>query len=288
MSCRELERLLAAAVSAEEIAAHRAGCRTCAREASDIDETERLTAALTPPVWSASLREALLTIPATTVSCEDAAAFIAVAVDSDPGELSRADRSRLDFHLRRCDGCREALDTLAGVSELVEPQPAPWFPARLAASRPVKRRSGWRGLLDPRAAIGFAYGSALVVMLAGFNPADLARKAGANLRTETRTASTKATVASGSLADRVGAFQDRVNRKFAVLRGRAGGYGRAILSNAVSLVMKSSEPPPAPSRPRNGQDRVMPKNPTGTQTWASLRAGTTVPVDQDRQSENGV
>lgn len=268
MSCSNLEKLLGAGASSDEIALHRSQCGVCAREAADIEESERLTSALKPPAMSASLREALLAVPSRTVSCEGAANLIAASVGADASEspLPAADRSRLEFHLGRCEGCREALATLAGVSELVEPRPAPWFPARLAASRPAKRRAWWRGLLGARGAVGFAYGAAFIVMVAGFNPADLARKAGSSLKMESRTASTQATAASGSLADRVGAFQERVSRKLAVLGGRAGGYGRAMLTNAMSLVMKTKEDP-APSRPRNGEERTVPRNETSIPTW---------------------
>jgi hypothetical protein len=242
-----------------------------------LDAVERLAnelaqqaSELVRPAMSAAFRESLLSIPARTVSCEAAANLIAAAVETDlAGDaLSASDRSRLDFHLGRCEGCREAHDTLAGISELVEPAPAPWFPGRLTAARPARRRTGWRGLLDPRTAIGFAYGSALIVMLAGFNPADLARKASSNLKLESQTATTKASEASGSLADRVGALEDRVSRRLAVVRGRVGGYSRAMLSNAMSLVMKTErEPAPPPSRPRNGEERAIPRSETAIPTW---------------------
>jgi len=276
--CRELERLMAAGApeTSESVGRHRAGCAACARETSDVEESERLTSALSPPAMSSALREALLAIPAMTVSCEHAAELIAASVGvegpADPA-VSLADRTRLDFHLGRCEGCREALATLVGVAELVDPKPAPWFPARLVASRPARPRAWWRGLLSPRGAVGFAYGAAFLLMIAGFNPADLARKAGSNLRMESATASTTAAAASGSLADRVGALQDRVSRKLAVLRGRAGGYSRAMLSNAMSLVMKTEEPAPPRSRPRNGDEKgSAPGNETSIPSNPMVRA----------------
>jgi hypothetical protein len=277
VTCRELERLLAAGATetSEEVVRHRAGCGACARATADIEETARLTSDLTPPAMSASLRKALLAIPSMTVSCEGAASLIAASVGPEAAEspLAPSDRSRLDYHVGRCEGCREALATLSGVSDLVEPQAAPWFPARLVVSRPAKRRVWWRALLGPRAAIGFAYGSALIVMVAGFNPADLARKAGSNLKVESLTASTTAKAASGTLADRVGAFQDRVNRKFAVLRGRAGGYSLALISNAMSLVMKTEEPAPPRSRPRNGEEKgAAPRSETSMPSIPTVRA----------------
>jgi hypothetical protein len=237
------------------------------RRENDLVELEGIVAGLRPPAMGPGLRESLLAIPSKTVSCDQAADLIALSLAADPADatLSAADRSRLDFHLGRCDGCREARATLAGVSELVEPKPAPWFPARLAVSRPArpKARQGLlRALLGPKGAVGFAYGAAFLVMVTGFNPADLARKAGSNLKVESAQASSSATAAGSSVADKVGAFQDRMSRKLAVLRGRAGGYSRAILSNAMSLVMKSEEPAPPRSRPRNGDEKAAPRSET--------------------------
>jgi hypothetical protein len=266
MTCRELERLLSDGASESEQRAHRDVCRTCEALGTELDETERITSDLRAPAWSGVLREALLATPAKTVSCGNAAMLMAAALEPESTEISAPDRSRLDFHLSRCEGCREAWETLGGIRELELPRPAPWMSARLSAARPERARARWRGLLDPRAAIGFAYAAALVVMLAGFNPADIAR-AGASLRSETKTA---AVAASGSVADRLGGFQDRASRAFAVWRGRAGGYGRAVLSNAISLVMKSDETNRTrpPSRPRNGEDRAPQKNENETApTW---------------------
>lgn len=268
MSCRELEQLVADGASESARAAHRTACDVCEAVGADLEETEQLTSGLQPPAWSAALRGALLAVPSRTVGCEHAAALIASAMEtaSSPDTISAADRVRLDFHLSRCEGCREAHETLSGARELQTPEPAPWFSGRLSASRPAKRRAGWRGLLDPRAAIGFAYAAAIVVMLAGFNPADLARRAEANFKSETKNA---AAFAGGSLADRLGAFQDHASRSFAVWRGRAGGYGRAVLSNAIALVMKSDEPKRPQSRPRNGEVEAPRRNEieTASPTW---------------------
>lgn len=273
MSCREIERLFSDGASEADRRAHAAGCRECETLGRDAASGETLSAGLAPPAWSASLRQSLLAIPARTVDCETAADMIARLMEDDAdmaaepsGTLSPADRARLNFHWTRCEGCREAYQVLAVARELTEPAPAPWVATRLTAVRPARpaARSGWRGLITPRAAIGVAYGLALVVMLAGFNPADLARKAGTGIRTETRTA---AAVADRSLADRVGAFQDRAVRRIAVWRGRAGGYGRAVLSNAIALVMKSEDSSQPPSRPRNGEGRFAPKNETAIRTW---------------------
>ncbi|MEP6801963.1 MAG: hypothetical protein ABJC07_08505 [Acidobacteriota bacterium] len=255
MTCREIERLLAAEAPEAERDAHRAACHDCETLARDLATAGSLVSGLQIPVWSAQLRAALLRVPTLTVSCEGAALLIASSLGDEP---AAADRARLDFHMSRCDGCREAFETLSGMRELIPPVPAPWMAGRISASRPARPPSRWRGLLDPRAAIGFAYAAALVVMLAGFNPADLARRAGAGLKYETKIV---AVVADASLADRLGAFEQRAARALAVWRGRAGGYGRAVLSNVIALVMRPEErPSPPQSRPRNGEERNVPEN----------------------------
>ncbi len=266
MTCREIERLLAAEAPEADRRAHRAACHDCEIIGRDLATAESLVSGLQIPAWSPQLRAALLRIPALTVSCEGAEILIAASLE--PGEEPAAeDRARLDFHMSRCDGCREAYATLSGMRELSPPVPAPWVAGRISATRPAKPRSRWRELLDPRAAIGFAYAAALVLMLAGFNPADLARRAGAGLKYETKMV---AVVADASLADRLGAFQQRAARALAVWRGRAGGYGRAVLSNVIALVMRPEEKPrPPQSRPRNGEERNVPvnENETSIPTW---------------------
>jgi hypothetical protein len=269
MTCREIERLFLAGASEADRRAHRAGCRDCEALGRDAESGETLSAGLVAPEWSGALREALLSVPARTVDCDTAADMIGRFVEAEPGGaaagmLSAPEAARLQFHFSRCAGCAEAYEVLSAAKELTAPAAAPWLSTRIAAAKPQRARSGWRGLLSPRAAIGVAYALALVVMLAGFNPADLARKAGTGLRTETRTA---AAVADRSLADRIGAFEDRAARRLAVWRGRAGGYGRAVLSNAIALVMKSEDSSKPPSRPRNGEERSGPHNETAIRTW---------------------
>jgi len=100
-------------------------------------------------------------------------------------------------------------------------------------------------------AIGLAYAAAVVVMLAGFNPADLARKAGVGRLEETARESVQ--VAGSSLADRLGAFEEKTLRRLSDWKGRAAGYGRAAISTAMALVMKTDSKPP--SRPRSGEDK---------------------------------
>ena len=268
MSCREIERLFLAGASEPERRAHRAGCRDCEALGRDADSGETLSAGLAPAPLSGALREALLSIPSRTVDCDTAAEMIGRLLESREGSavgmLSAPEASRLQFHLTRCPGCTEAHHVLSSARELTEPAAAPWLSTRIAAAKPQTPRSRWRGLLSARAAISVAYALALVVMLAGFNPADLARKAGSGIRSETRSA---AAVADRSLADRVGAMEDQVARRFAVWRGVAGGYGRAVLSNVMALVMKPEDSSRPPSRPRNGEERSVPQNETAIRTW---------------------
>jgi len=262
MSCAELERLFVSGAPAEAARAHRAVCASCAALGADADRAEALVSGLRPPAASPELLAALAAIPAKTVTCEGADRLTAAALE---GEISPRDRLRLDFHLSRCEACAQASSVLGTMRDLASPPPAPWLIGRLAADRPERRRSLWRFLASPKAAISLAYAAAVVVMLAGFNPADLARKAGMGRIEETALAS--AQVAGRSLADRFGAFQEDALRKLAVWKGRAAGYGRAALSTAIQLVMKT-EPQPPPRRGKTGEDKgLLQRGETEMWTW---------------------
>jgi len=256
MSCRELERLFLSGVSQAEApaAAHRASCPACEALGTELDGLANLVAGLAPLEAGPALHAALLAIPRETVSCEQADRVIALSVEE---EITAADRARLESHFSRCPACAAAADTFSGLRQLASPQPPPFLAARIAASRPRRRRALWQGLWSPKAAIALAYGAAVIVMLAGFNPADLARKAGvARIEENTKAA---VSIAKSSLADKLGAFEEEALRKLAVWTGRASGYGRAAISNAIQLVMKT-EPPRPPSRSRSGEEKGVPKN----------------------------
>ena len=124
-----------------------------------------------------------------------------------------------------------------------------------SAGGPAGKEAGllWRLLASPKGAIALAYAAAVVVMLTGFNPADLARKAGVARLEETAT-DARAEMAGRSLGDRLGAFEEEAVRRLAVWKGVATGYGRAALSNAPSLVMKTESQPP-PRRARRARRR---------------------------------
>jgi hypothetical protein len=263
MTCNELERLSVAGASEPELAAHRSVCSPCEALGAELERVSTLVSSLRSPAASPALRESLLSIPRKTVSCEGAAGLIAASLEND---LQPADEARLGFHLSRCEGCSETAGTLLGMRDLARPEPAPWLAGRIAANRPKRReRRGWRFLLRPQAAIGLAYAAAVVVMLAGFNPADLARKAGVGRLGESARESVQ--VAGGSLADRIGAVEESALRKLAAWRGRAAGYGRAVLSTAIALVMKTESRNP-PSRPRSGEEKgSLQKNEIEVLTW---------------------
>jgi len=265
MSCQELERLFVTGASDLEGRVHAESCPACAAADRDQQSVRRLLSGLRPPAASSVLREAFLTIPARTVDCESAGFLIAAAVEE---EVEPANRRRLVFHLSRCKACAEASETLGTARELVAPQPAPWFAGRMAASTSPKPqpvpRVGWRWLLNPKGAIAFAYAAALILMLTGFNPADLARKARTELPQEAKVV---VAGAESTLADRAGAWGERVLRAGLVVRSRAFGYGRAALSNVVQLVLKS-EPAPARGRPTSGGEKSAPsKNESTIETW---------------------
>ncbi len=244
MSCRELERLFVADATDAEAAAHRKTCAACARAGAEADETLAMSSGLAAPAWSPALRTTLLEIPRTTVSCEGAEALLAAAMED---EITAADRRRLDSHLSRCGACTAAANVLLSVRDLALPEPPPWLATRLSAARPAKPASRWRGLFSGRAVVVYAYAAAILVMVMGWNPTTVARKAGfASLGVSTRNA---VTVAQSSLTDRLGALQEKATRTLAVWKGHIGGYGRAAVSNAIAIVSRP-EPKKTPARPR--------------------------------------
>lgn len=264
MSCTELERFFVAGATPEDSRRHRDGCATCRLTGADVDAAEGIAAALTAPAMPTSLRTALIAIPRRTVSCEGAERLLPVAVEN---ELLADDERRLSSHLSRCGGCSEAAATLLAARDLTEPIAPPWLVGRLAAARPAKRRRSLGWLLGPKSVIALAYGSAVLVMLLGFNPADLARRVGAGeLGQNTRAA---VLVAESSVTDRLGALQERAARTLAVWKGRAGGYGRAAVSNAVSIIWKTSGTKQrAVERPRNRDGRgAFKERETTTTSW---------------------
>jgi hypothetical protein len=248
MSCHELERLWLAAASVEESRAHRKSCAECEGLGRELEQTASVVEGLRAPAWSPALRQALLEIPRTTVSCEGAEPLLAAALE---GEILPADDRRLQSHLSRCDACTEAAGALFAVRDLALPEPPPWLATRLVASRPQVKRLAWKALFSGKAVVVYAYAAACLVMLLGLNPTALPSKAGfARLSESTRSV---VTVAQNSIGDRLGALQERGLRTLEVWKGHVGGYGRAAVSNAIAIVWRP-EPKKTPSRPRLGKE----------------------------------
>ncbi len=259
--CRELPGILEGGREAD-FAAHQASCESCREIAREIEATTSAVAALRPPAMGPALTQALYAIPTQTVHCEAAGELLARAAED---AIAPAEARRLEFHLSRCPACAEASAVLGAARSLSSPQPAPWLATRLVAVRPkAPARRGVLGFLwSPKGAIAVAYGAAFLFMVLGFNPADLARKAG-TARLE-QTARSGAEIARNTLADRFGALQERALRTFEAAKGRVGGYSRAAFSNALALVMRSDTSRP-PSRPRN-EDGSGAWNPRQTEIW---------------------
>jgi len=247
-ACRELERLLAAGRESDFVA-HRGACATCGAIGREMELFAETVAALRTPAPGAALLRSLYAIPARTVSCELAPELLARAAEND---LDARDTARLNGHLSRCAACSAAAGVLDVTRTLARPEPTPWLKTRALAARPPKARSRSRKagswLFGPRGAIAIAYAAALIVMFLGLNPADLARKAGTARLEESAREGVQ--VARNTALDRFGAFQERAFRTFEAIKGRIGGYGRAALSNALALVMRT-ESSRRPSRPRN-------------------------------------
>ncbi len=223
--------------------------RSAHRLGADLDRTATLVSGLQPPAWSPRLRQSLLDIPRTTVSCEAADALVASLVED---EIADADEKRLRNHLSRCAGCTEAAEALFVMRSLAAPEPPPWLSTRLAAARPPKKTSFWRSAFSGKMVVAYAYTAAVLVMVMGLNPTSVVRKAGfASLGESTRNV---VTVAQSSLGDRLGAVQERALRTLAVWKGHVFGYGRAAVSNAIAIVWRPEQKKPPTNRPRLGKE----------------------------------
>ena len=270
MSCRVGDTLVAGSREAE-FSVHRVACADCAGLSRRMDDLESLSRSLAvlplPPV----LRASLLEIPSRTVSCEGADALLALALEN---EIAPSDEGRWSNHLSRCTACSEAAQALFATRGLAAPVPAPWLATRLGASRPAssrKERSRFFALIwSPKGAVALAYAAAVAVMLSGFDPADLARKAGM-ARLEHATGAAVA-AARASAVERIGALEEKAYRSFMAFTGRVAGYSRATLANALSLVMRTEQPRP-PDRPKSGEGRDVPTNDDGVRLAGNPEPG---------------
>lgn len=255
MSCRMGNAIVDAGREAE-FSEHTAACADCAGLSRRMDELQSLTQSLAAPPLPPGLRASLYDTPSRTVSCEGADALLALALES---EIAPSDESRWTNHLTRCTACSEAAQTLFAARGLAAPVPAPWLSTRLKAGKPAaprNARSGLLGLLwSPKGAIALAYAAAVVVMLSGFDPAGLARKAGM-ARLEDATGAAVAAARTGAV-ERIGTLEEKAFRTFAVFKGRMFGYGKATLVNALALVMRTetTDAKRPPDRPKNGGGR---------------------------------
>jgi hypothetical protein len=151
--------------------------------------------------------------------------------------------------------------------DLAAPQPPAWLATRLSSARPAKPASRWRGFFSGRAVVVYAYAAAILVMVMGWNPTAVARKAGfASLGVSTRRA---VTVAQSSLTDRLGAVQEKAARTLAIWKGHIGGYGRAAVSNAIAIVSRPESKKPA--RPRLSKEGGNATSSDGFSTANALR-----------------
>lgn len=259
MSCRVGNAFLDGGREAE-FALHGASCPDCAGLSRRMDDLGALFASLAAPPMPPGLRAGLVGIPGRTVSCEGADALLALALES---EIAPSDETRWTSHLTRCTACSEAAQTLYAARGLEVPVPAPWLATRLKASKPAgshshsqTKRAGVLALLwSPKGAIALAYAAAVIVMLSGFDPAGLARKAGM-ARLEDATGAAVA-AARSSAVERIGTLEEKTYRTLTVWKGRVLGYSRATLVNVLALVMKTeaTDAKRPPDRPKNGEGR---------------------------------
>jgi predicted anti-sigma-YlaC factor YlaD len=253
--CEELERLFASGAPEAAFEEHRRGCDECAALADRISLLLREVAALNRPEPSAALATRLSAIPDRTVSCERAADWMALAVDS---ELSASESERLAFHLGRCPACREASASLGLLSDLARPEPVPGLLTRAAAAQPASKPRWLRWISDPRSFAFAAYAAAVVLLVIGGNAEDLARRSGALRLGDDIAGRTRQ--ATAALTDRLGQEEERIFRAVAVARGNLVGYSRAAVSTVGTVFeqLRTEVLNPA-DRDRRGAEASRPK-----------------------------
>jgi hypothetical protein len=242
MSCDFFEKHFVSGAEPKTFDGHRSTCAECrALSAEFIRLDARLSWIGLPPVPEKT-RETWMKIPALTIDCDRASELSARAIEES---LPEEERRKLDFHLSRCEVCRETAAVLASASELQTPAPAAGWrvptPAPVvslaeARRKRAARRTGWS---DPR-----LYAAA-ACFLAGFvaffaNSLQTPSAPGAP-RSVTGEIQNSLRVRWAEAADRVQIWQEGISRHWVATRETFTGYTRAAGAIALSAAGRATE-----------------------------------------------
>ncbi|MGH9444106.1 MAG: hypothetical protein ACRD16_17720 [Thermoanaerobaculia bacterium] len=242
MSCDFFEKHFIAAGEPAAFEDHRRACEECRALSAGFTRLSATFSSTGLPRVPASAREAWKRIPSLSIDCERADEFSA-RDEGDP--LSQEDRRRLDFHLSRCEACRETAAVLGVGAELRPPvpgegwtfrPPAPVLSLSEARRERASRRSGWS---DPR-----LYAAA-ACFLAGFcaffaNSLPSSPAAGGS-RSVTGEIRDTVRVRWAEAADRVQIWQEGISRHWVATRETLTGYTRAAGAIALSAAGRATE-----------------------------------------------
>jgi hypothetical protein len=239
VSCDVFERHFLGLADAAKFDAHRESCPLCARDSMGLIGWARSVSPLAMPAVPPSALARWATIPSLSLDCERLAEALARRLD---GPLPADETGRVEFHLSRCEGCREAAAVLAEMQELQLPA-APRRVVRrpvgvvsLAAARRHRARSR---AFDPRL---YAAAACLVAGLATFlaGPTGLAGSTGA-ARSATENFASAVRVKGAEAGEWLGHRQEKLSRGIYIVRESVVGYGKAAGSIALSAAGRAAE-----------------------------------------------
>jgi hypothetical protein len=239
VSCDLFEKHFVAGAQPAAFDEHRNACAECRALSADFIRLDAMISRIGWPPLSEAVWDRWKRIAQQTVDCERASELSAQAMEEP---LSEADRRKLDFHLSRCEVCRETAAVLGVRFELQAPRPSPEWTLRRPAPvvslgeerrKRSARRAGWS---DPR-----LYAAA-ACFLAGFfaffaNSLQTAPAA----RSLTGEISNSLRVRWAEAADRLQIWQEGISRHWVATRETFTGYTRAAGAIALSAAGRATE-----------------------------------------------
>jgi len=242
VSCEFFEKHFVSAGEPRALETHAGACAECRSQSADFIRLSATITRLGLPRVPEETRNRWKEIPSGTTNCERASELSARRVDEP---LPETDRRKLDFHLSRCEACRETAAVLGVASELQAPAPAEGWTIRPPAPvvslsderrKRASRRSGWS---DPR-----LYAAA-ACFLAGFfaffaNSLQSPPAAGAAL-SMTGEIRNSVRVRWAEATDRIQIWQEGISRHWVATRETLTGYTRAAGAIALSAAGRATE-----------------------------------------------